>query len=93
MDVVTSIIKDTIQTFAPEVGTKGLTYMTVGQLKLLKTSHLVPLFWGHGRVSFHSYCSPSTPFTQYSLGLLVLEPVLAVLNAIVLQREILKAGS
>lgn len=44
MDVVTSIIKDTIQTFAPEVGTKGLMYMTVEQLKLLKTSHLVPLF-------------------------------------------------
>ena len=44
MDVVTSITKDVIQTFAPKVDTKGLMYRTVGQPKLLKTSHLVPLF-------------------------------------------------
>lgn len=44
MDVVMSIVKDVLQTFAPSVGTKGLTYRTVGQAKLLKTSRLVPSF-------------------------------------------------
>lgn len=44
MDVVTSIIKDIIQTFAPKGHTKGLMYRTVGQPKLLSTSRLVPLF-------------------------------------------------